>query len=129
MKQTIPALTSGDYQLQFSYAARKSRQFSDCQFKVTFNGIELSHIYPSDYLVHTETVNVSLSANSTNVELKFCAYAGSNSNYGSVIKGVKLVKKTTEMNTFSTTIVNSLQAKCVKCPVGCVACMNKTYCT
>ena len=95
MKQIISSLTLGDYQLQFSYAARKGRQFSDCQFKVTFNGVEVSYIYPTDYLVHTETLYVSLSANSTNVELKFCAYAGSNSNYGSVIKGISLVKKTT----------------------------------
>lgn len=45
---------------------------------------------------------------------------GVDNSYGALIKDVVLVKKTTEMVSFDTTLVNTVQMKCVKCPAGCL---------
>lgn len=39
VKQLIPELLTGDYLLQFTWAARVGRAFNDSQLKASFNGI------------------------------------------------------------------------------------------
>jgi hypothetical protein len=53
VKQLIPNLLAGDYLLQFTWAARGGRTFTDCQFKAFFNNQEVKSITPANYLTHT----------------------------------------------------------------------------
>lgn len=54
---------------------------------------------------------------------------GVDNSYGALIKDVVLVKKTTEMVSFDTTLVNTVQMKCVKCLTGCISCNSRDVCT
>lgn len=92
VKQAIKNIEPGCYQLKFEWGARKDRAFSDCQFNVSLGGKALKSITPSDYQIHSETIDVEFSSG-CEAELRFCGIGGDNNSYGAFIKSVSLVKK------------------------------------
>lgn len=92
IKQSIPNLKAGSYQLKFEWGARKGRNFDDSKFEVYFDGKKIKSLNPCDYKVHTETIDIDVKTDCQNEEVKFCAVGTANS-YGAFIKSVSLRRK------------------------------------
>lgn len=79
--------------MKFDWGARKGRDFEDCQFSVSFNGVNLKTVNPADYQLHSETIEFDVKSNCLTGEVKFCGVGGASNSYGAFIKGVSLKRK------------------------------------
>jgi hypothetical protein len=91
VKQIVPNLQPGTYQLTYEYAARSGIKPSDCEFEVSFNGVKVKQITPLNDKIRSESVDIDFKSGREGV-VKFCS-VGQNNIFGAVLKSVRMIRK------------------------------------
>lgn len=83
------------FQLTFSYACRKNRDFSSCSGNIVWNDVILHSIVPTDYAVHIHTITVYVKAGENKLQFEGTGFDNS---FGLTIDNVKLIRDGTVTN-------------------------------
>lgn len=88
------------FHLTFSYACRKHTAFLSCQANIIWNNVIVASLNPSDYNIHTNTIEVVVLPGENRLQIEGAGYSDRK---GLVIDNVKLKRDGTNINI----IVNS----------------------
>lgn len=86
---------SNKFDLSFQYACRQGVSFGSCLANVLWNDQIIVSIVPSDYNVHTYTVQVQVKAGENRLQIEG---AGISDSYGLTVDNVKLIRVGTTQN-------------------------------
>ncbi len=91
IKQRIPQITQGKYQLKFDWAAKTGSSLDSSELEVRVSGEVISYLDAKNYDINRQTVEFELKSAPADPVLELCA-GGKSDGSGATVDNIQLMK-------------------------------------